>query len=79
MQAPHVPDDRPLQRLQIGGRRLVAVQHALEPLQADGEGKQVHVPAELGCPLPQFFRRHEHEVRVPEQLLLASHDAPGRG
>jgi len=77
MQAADVPDHGAPQRLEVGRRRVAAVAHALEPLEADPEGKQMHARAEPGGALAQLFGRDENEIGVLEQPRFARHDAPG--
>ena len=77
MQAADVADHGAAQRLQVGRRRGGAVAHALEPLQADTERKQMHARAETGGALAQLLGRDEDEIGFLEQPLFTRHDAPG--
>ena len=60
------------------GSGSLAAAHALEPLEADAERKQVHAAAEPGGPLPQLLGGDEHQVGLAEQPLFARHDASAR-
>ena len=78
VEAAHVADDGPLERHEIRGQRRPVVADAIELLEVHAERKQVHAVAEFRRPLTQLLRRHEHQVRLAEQLLLARHDLAGR-
>ena len=77
MQAADVADDRPLERREVGRRRVAALAHGLEPLEVHAERKQMHADRMAGGALTQLLGRDEHEIRLPEQLLFARDDLPG--
>ena len=74
MHAANISDDRARQRLELRRRRVGGVAHAIELIEIDAEREDVDAIAHARGALAQSLRRHEHEIRLREEPLLARDD-----
>src|SRR5262245_63402564 len=71
------PDDRAIERHEIGGSRVGCLTNAIEPLEVDAERKKMDLSTGPGGALAQLLGRHEDEIRLLEQAQLAPGNPPG--